>query len=301
MVLNFKTLIELTIPHFLSIVFLAPVSTFLIIYKTPPGFEIIPIILSLSFAVLAFNSMNMIYDFELDKIEKPLRPLPRGDVTKNEAWSAVFLFYACSILISIFVNKTFFVLILAFILTAYLYSHPKINLKKYFWTSSIVGTVLYGIIPFLSAWSLKKGDIPIYFLFLFASFFFIISNTKDFEDLEGEKKVGINSMPLKFGWKTTKNFIITGVGILIVITALLSSINYLPYKYLYASAVSFVLFLVMIHLFATSLRKLQCKQIIFRELKNSKMKDIISQSDAVSINVSMILVIELIYGFFSII
>lgn len=299
MVLNIKNIIDLTVPHFLLIVFFAPISSFMIIYNELPGVEIIPIIISLSFSVLGFNTFNMIYDFKLDKIEKPLRPLPSGRVSILEARFLAILFYSFSFLLAFLVNIYFVLLIILFILTSFSYSFPKVNLKKYFWGSSIVGTILYGIIPFLSVYSLGLVSIPWFFMFLFSAFFFIVSNTKDFEDVDGEKKYGINSFPLKFGWENSKNLIMYSLGGLIIMTSFFSLIEFIDFSYIYASGISFVIFLVMVKIFTANLRKLQYKHIIFKELKDSKVKDIIFQSDAVTINVSMVLLIELVYGFVS--
>ncbi|MCU0333010.1 MAG: UbiA family prenyltransferase, partial [Ignavibacteriaceae bacterium] len=45
-----------------------------------------------SFALAAGNIINDIYDIDIDKINRPLRPLPSQKITIKEAYSFYFIF-----------------------------------------------------------------------------------------------------------------------------------------------------------------------------------------------------------------
>jgi 4-hydroxybenzoate polyprenyltransferase len=64
----------------------------------------------------------------------------------------------------------------------------------------IIGTVLNFAMMFFSAWIIwGKGDFPYHYFYLFASAGLIIANTKDFEDVEGDKKYNIKTLPVILG------------------------------------------------------------------------------------------------------
>ncbi|MEM0374251.1 MAG: UbiA family prenyltransferase, partial [Sulfolobales archaeon] len=67
--------------------------------------------LILSAAIVGLTSaggyvINDIYDIEIDKINKPKRPLPSGKVSIKEAWYITIVFFSISIISSVFLNNT---------------------------------------------------------------------------------------------------------------------------------------------------------------------------------------------------
>src|ERR1051325_8732394 len=51
----------------------------------------------------ASNALNQIYDLEIDRINKPKRPLPSGRLSLDQAWTFTFATYACALLLAWFV------------------------------------------------------------------------------------------------------------------------------------------------------------------------------------------------------
>ena len=50
-----------------------------------------------SFLNAALNALNQIYDLEIDRINKPSRPLVTGAISMREAWIFTWIFYALAI------------------------------------------------------------------------------------------------------------------------------------------------------------------------------------------------------------
>jgi len=206
--LNIRSFVHLTTPQYLIIGIIPPISAYLLINRFFPGFEIIPIIISIIFAILGFNIFNQLTDIEIDKVDKPLRPLISKEVSINEARFLSITFYAASLFLALYINLTFFILMIIFALLTLLYCNKLTYFKKYSWGSSFVGIGIYGIIPFLAAASISTKSFNPIFLIFFSLLFMIISNTKDFEDMPGEKKFGINSLPLILGPEKASELIV---------------------------------------------------------------------------------------------
>ena len=298
MAFSIRNLIDLTVPQYLMIILISPLSAYLIINQKIPSFSFIWIIISMCFGVLGFNSLNMVFDSKTDKLDKPKRPIPSGKVTIKEATIISSILYVLSIGTSLMVNQLFTTIILLFILISALYSLPFIYLKKYWWGSSFVGTILYGILPFLSAVSISQPGthIPIIFIIYFASLFTIISNVKDIEDTVGEEKNKINSLPLLIGSENTTYLIIIAPLILTILMGVLALTEIIPQKFLIASIFSSIIIILFANTIWKETKKINYQNILFKELKNERVKEIVTQSNAVTLTVLNALIIQLTFG-----
>jgi len=168
-----------------------------------------------SFVMSSGNIINDIYDIEIDKINRPLRPLPSKRITIFQAYGLYISCVFISILISVFLNETAFIVVLFSILLLFLYS-------KYLKRIPIVGNVT---VAFLTGLVFIFGGVvvgnpsasivPAVFAFLIN---LIREIVKDIEDIEGDKKAGVNTFPIKFGIQKTKILILIISTILILST-----------------------------------------------------------------------------------
>jgi len=249
MTIDLTKFIELTVPQNLLIIFISPIAAYVVINQMLPGLEIIPIMLSLSFAVLGFNSLNMVFALELDNIDKPKRPLPSGRVTVDEAIKLSVFLFLTSFIISFFTNLEFVLLLIAFFVVSYIYSSPIIHIKKYIWGSSFTGTFQYALIPVLSAATISPKELPVVFFVYVISTYLVISNVKDIEDVDGEKENKISSFPILFGVNNTLALVLIGPIVLNVCIAILIFANIIEKKYFYlvmASIISYSAFALLI-------------------------------------------------------
>lgn len=166
-----------------------------------PSFDAVKwVLLSFFFLVFGFNALNGVFDIRVDKINKPGRPLPKGELTKNEAFFASILFFATGLFIAYTISLDILALALIFIVFSVAYSVPPLKLKSKFMGINFVGGVMYGVIP-LIAGSLVVDSVQI--PFAIAVYVFIVagiaSSIKDFEDHLGDDVYHIKSLPVVFG------------------------------------------------------------------------------------------------------
>src|SRR3954470_3951843 len=65
---------------------------------TPVVLTVILGSLCASFLNAASNAINQIYDLEIDRLNKPNRPLVTGELSIREAWGFTWLFYALALI-----------------------------------------------------------------------------------------------------------------------------------------------------------------------------------------------------------
>jgi geranylgeranylglycerol-phosphate geranylgeranyltransferase len=282
MALNLKNLINLIVPHFIITITLGIISSALIINKTiiniPP--LILPII-SLSLAMFGLNTLNHIVDIDLDRINKPARPLVTGEVKIKEAMAIVLTAFILSILTSILINFLSFLLIILFICLAIIYSVPPIQIRKYLFASNFIGAILYGAMPFIMAWSISGEKFPIIFFLFFTGLIFSIVSTKDFEDVKGEQIKKMKSLPIVLGTTNAAILILSMMTCLLTIILILILIKIINGVYLYPTILSFLI----LGVYSSVL------------LKKIKLKEkIMTQAPIVTISMFVVAMIQLIYG-----
>jgi len=91
-------------------------------YKTL-GLNVFIAAFAASLVMASGNIINDIHDIEIDKINKPLRPLPSGKITIKEAYGLYIFFIAISIAISFLINEMAMVIVLVSILILFTYSN----------------------------------------------------------------------------------------------------------------------------------------------------------------------------------
>lgn len=175
---------------------------------------------SVFIATGAGNTINDYCDSEIDKINKPERPIPSGRITlKNALYYSLILFVIATI-IGFFISfeNGVTVIICSILMILYAYDFKQRCLIGNICVALLTGlTFVYG--------ALITGDVYLgIFLGLFA-FLMTLSREiiKDTEDIEGDKKENANTLPIKYG---AKNAVMIAV-ILNILTCLLSPILYI--------------------------------------------------------------------------
>ena len=169
----------------------------------------IPIILAMIavfFETAAGNVINDYFDYNIDLVNKPERPIPSGRISlKNGKNYAYFLFLAgtvCGFLISYLTNNWIpFIIVLIADVILYLYAY---KLK----TTPLIGNLAVGFMTgfgfVFGGFTINNPDIILTSIFL--GFFAFVMTTareivKDIEDVEGDKKDGARTLPILIGKK----------------------------------------------------------------------------------------------------
>jgi len=163
----------------------------------------------------AGNVINDYFDIEIDKVNRPHRVLPKGELTLKEALNFYIFLTGIALLFSVFISllallEVFFAAALLFL---YSYKIKKISLLGNFVVAFLTGfAFIYGGI---AVNNVEAAMIPALFAFLIN---FIREIVKDMEDIEGDKQQGINSYPAVHGFKKAKTLIVFITIVLIILT-----------------------------------------------------------------------------------
>lgn len=158
-----------------------------------------------SFVMASGNIINDIYDVGIDKINRPLRPLPSGKITIKEAYAAYFIFIVLSFFFSALVNKKALAIVLISILILFIYSK---YLKQIPLIGNITVAFLTGLVFIFGGVAVKNPSaaiVPALFAFLIN---LIREIVKDMQDFEGDESAGVKTFPVKFGFQKSKYIIL---------------------------------------------------------------------------------------------
>lgn len=181
-----------------------------------------PLIGALMAAVLnsASNALNQIYDLEIDRINKPKRPLPSGRLTLREAWAFTWMNYALALWLAWLVapggrRECFWIVLVAAAIT-FVYSAPPLRTKRLGIWANVTIAVPRGVLLKVAGWSAVKtiaGAEPWYIGAIFGLFLLGASTTKDFADIEGDRRGGCRTLPIQYGvtraaWMISPSFVV---------------------------------------------------------------------------------------------
>ena len=163
----------------------------------------------------AGNIINDIFDLEIDKINKPGRPLAAGRLKLNEALGLYLALVIFSVALSAFINWPAFLIEVFTSIALFLYSFI---LKKVVLIGNLLISFLAGlafIFGGVTVGHFQYAVIPAIFAFLIN---LLRELVKDMEDLKGDSQKGVLTFPYKYGPLLTKRLIFIFTFILILAT-----------------------------------------------------------------------------------
>ena len=193
----------------------------------------------------ASNALNQIYDLEIDRINKPRRPLPSGRLSIQDAWQFTLATYALALGLAWLVapggrHECFWIVLVATVITV-LYSAPPFRTKRLGIWANLTIAIPRGVLLKVAGWSAVKtiaGTEPWFIGAIFGLFLLGASTTKDFADMEGDARGGCRTLPIIYGvrraaWMISPSFIVpfimiavgTRAGILTGTPALLYALS----------------------------------------------------------------------------
>jgi len=158
----------------------------------------------------ASNGLNQIFDIRADEINKPARPLPSERISLIAAWACTILFFLTALVLAAAVNLPCFLLASAATVCTVLYSAKPIKLKRFPFIANFVVALPRGVLLKVAGWSAIKsiyGWEPWTIGLIFGLFLFGTTSTKDFSDTAGDTIDGVETLPLRYGFKKTAWFV----------------------------------------------------------------------------------------------
>lgn len=188
-----------------------------------PELNVLLAAFSAALAAASGNIINDIYDIEIDKINRPLRPLPSGKITEKEAYTLYFVLLILSISFSLIISYLAFIIVIISDLLLLLYAK---YLKRIPLIGNITVAFLTGMVFIFGGVVVENpvaAIVPAVFAFLIN---LIREIVKDMQDFEGDEKVGVKTIPVKFGFQKSK-FIILFISLALILYTLYPFISQL--------------------------------------------------------------------------
>ncbi|ANF22740.1 geranylgeranylglycerol-phosphate geranylgeranyltransferase [Thermococcus piezophilus] len=144
------------------------------------------------------NTINDYFDYEIDKVNRPDRPLPRGAMDRKTAlWYAMLLF-AVGMALAYMINRYAFILAVIAYVTMCLYAW---KLKPLPFIGNLVVAGLTGATPLYGAVAVEHFGLAGYLAI--CAFLVNVAREviKDIEDVEGDLVKGAKTLPIIWGKK----------------------------------------------------------------------------------------------------
>lgn len=227
---------------------------------------IILAMLTVFFETAAGNVINDYFDYNIDLVNKPERPIPSGRISLKNGRNYAYLLFAlgtvCGFMISFITNNWIpFMIVLLADVVLYLYAY---KLKS----TPLLGNLAVGFMTgfgfVFGGFTLNNPNIIITSIYL--GFFAFVMTTarelvKDIEDVEGDKLEGARTLPILYGERTTA--ILAAILIIIdcALCPLLYHINIFGIYYLAIIAIAVILFLYSAVLILKNQEKATAKKV----------------------------------------
>ena len=149
-----------------------------------------------AFATAAGNTINDIYDVDIDRVNKPRRPLAAGALGVNAAIGLYAFFFAAAVFLMLFLPGGAAVWIGVWIVLLHIYSW---RLKRMYLAGNVLVSAVAGSGFLLGAHvggDVTAGAVPAVF-----TFFFVMGReiVKDTDDIEGDRVCGAKTFPIVSG------------------------------------------------------------------------------------------------------
>ncbi len=166
------------------------------------------------------NALNQIYDLEIDRVNKPKRPLPSGRLSISQTWLFTNITYALALVLAWLVapqgrHECFWLVAVAVVCT-YIYSVPPLRTKRMGIWANVTIAIPRGVLLKVAGWSSVKtimGVEPWYIGAIFGLFLLGATTTKDFADMDGDRRGGCRTLPIQYGvqhaaWMISPSFVV---------------------------------------------------------------------------------------------
>ena len=145
------------------------------------------------------NAINDYFDYKIDAINKPSRPIPSGRISLKAAKSYSLALFLIGTIIAFIIGLLpgLIALFTSIVLILYAYSLKKMPLIGNMAVSFFIGlTFVFGAVV--------VGE-PLLSILGFSPFFITMMReiVKDMEDMEGDKKEGARTLPILYGLKSS--------------------------------------------------------------------------------------------------
>ncbi|KAJ7518140.1 hypothetical protein O6H91_21G056600 [Diphasiastrum complanatum] len=159
------------------------------------------------------QTINDWYDREIDAINEPYRPIPSGAISESEVFTQIWVLLISGLALAygldVWAGHSFpviFSIALGGAFLSYIYSAPPLKLKQSGWIGNYALGSSYISLPWWTGQALfgsLSPDVMILTL-LYSTAGLGIAIVNDFKSIEGDRAMGLQSLPVAFGVDTAK-------------------------------------------------------------------------------------------------
>jgi chlorophyll synthase len=151
------------------------------------------------------QAVNDWYDRDVDSINEPGRPIPSGRMPGRSGLYVAYLWTSMSVCVAASLGPFVLGASLVGIALAWAYSAPPFRLKQNGWWGNSAVAFCYEGLPWLTGAAIISGAFPDTRILAFALLYSVgahgIMTLNDFKAVEGDRRMGIRSLPVQLGTK----------------------------------------------------------------------------------------------------
>jgi chlorophyll/bacteriochlorophyll a synthase len=149
------------------------------------------------------QAVNDWYDRHVDAINEPDRPIPSGRIPGQWGLYIAVIWSALSLVVATSLGTWGFVAAIVGLVLAWAYSAPPIRLKQNGWFGNAACGLCYEGLPWFTGAAVMSAASPDWRIIVIALLYSLgahgIMTLNDFKSVEGDRRMGIDSLPVLLG------------------------------------------------------------------------------------------------------
>lgn len=177
----------------------------------PPVLDTLKTLLAVGFTTFSIYVLNDVCDEDVDRINKPDRPLPSGRISRAEAMGLVLALFAMGVAVASTLNPIVLLCTMIYFLLGVAYSANPLRLKRGILANPCMALgaaicVICGAAPLQITYRVLWAAAGMFF------FITVCGSGKDMKDVEGDRRMGVKTLPVMIGEeKTMKIFTVNSI------------------------------------------------------------------------------------------
>jgi chlorophyll synthase len=151
----------------------------------------------------ASQAANDWYDRHVDAINEPARPIPSGRIPGRWGFYIALAWTALSFAVAVVLGPWALAAGTVGLVLAWAYSAPPIRLKRNGWWGNSAVAISYEGLPWFTGAAIMAAGLPDPRVLLIAALYSLgahgIMTLNDFKSVEGDRRTGIDSLPVQLG------------------------------------------------------------------------------------------------------
>jgi chlorophyll synthase len=156
------------------------------------------------------QAVNDWYDREVDAINEPRRPIPSGRIPGRWGYYIAIVWTALSLMVASVLGPWVFGAAIFGLTLAWFYSAPPMRLKSNGWWGNTACALCYEGLPWFTGAAIMTAAAPSWRIVAIAALYSIgahgIMTLNDFKSIEGDRRMGIESIPVLLGSQSAAQF-----------------------------------------------------------------------------------------------